>query len=172
MQWCHQHVEDENEGYPLETPASSTSSESSLGSGALDASHNPPLRFLSYFRRPERPSMLLFDAECCRHPRDSVWMRAQGKCPPKSALMLLAAALPHDPDSPGRGNGAKKEGDFCRKGCSHSPCLSLSGLAGVSASSAALLPAGLMSRGGGGSGEPAARTTFPPASRPPRNSLR
>lgn len=95
-----------------------------------------------------------------------------GKMPPQVRIDVLAAALPHDPDSPGRGNGAKKEGDFCRKGCSHSPCLSLSGLAGVSASSAALLPAGLMSRGGGGSGEPAARTAFPPASRPPRDSLR
>ena len=71
MQWCCQHVEDEEEGCLLEMPASSTSSESSLASGALDASPSPLLRLFSYFRRPERPNMLLFDAECCRHPRDS-----------------------------------------------------------------------------------------------------
>lgn len=72
MQRCCQHVEDEEEGCPLETPAASTSSESRLASGALDASPSPTLRFFFYFRRPDRPSTLLFDAECCRHPRDSV----------------------------------------------------------------------------------------------------
>lgn len=45
------------------------------------------------------------------------------------ALMLLVAALPHQQDSSGR---SKRKEDFCRKGCSPSLCLSLSGLAGVS----------------------------------------
>lgn len=38
VQWCHQCVEDEKEGCPLEKAASSTSAKSSLVSGALDAS--------------------------------------------------------------------------------------------------------------------------------------
>lgn len=71
VQWCHQRVEDEEEGCPSEMPASSTSSESSLACGALDASPSLALRFVSYFRRPGRSNMLLFDAESCRHPRDS-----------------------------------------------------------------------------------------------------
>lgn len=100
-------------------------------------------------------------------------MRAQGNHPPRltSALMLLAAALLHHPDSPGRGNRAEREGNFCREGCSPSPCLSLSGLVGVLASSPAPLPAGLMRSRGGGSGELAVRTAFPPASRLHRDSL-
>jgi len=71
MQPCCQRVEDEEEGCPSEMPASSTSCESSLASRALDASPSPLLRFFSYLRRTERTSTLLFDAERCRHPRDS-----------------------------------------------------------------------------------------------------
>ena len=99
-------------------------------------------------------------------------MRAPGNCPPTLALMLLAATLPHHLDSPGRGSGAKREGYFCRGGCSPSPSLSLSGLAGVSASSPALLPAGLMSSSGGSSRKLAVCAAFPPASRLHGDSLR
>lgn len=70
VHWCCQHVADEEEGCPFETSASSTSSESSLASGALDASPSPSLTFLSYFRRTERPSTT------------------------RSALMLNAAGIP------------------------------------------------------------------------------
>lgn len=79
-------------------------------------------------------------------------------------LVLLVTSLSHHPDSPRRGNGDKREGDFCIGGCSPSPCLSLSGFVGVSASSPAPLPAGLMSSRGGGSGELADCTAFPSAS--------
>lgn len=62
---------------------------------------------------------------------------------------------------------------FAEKAVAPAPAsLSLSGLADISASSPAPLPAGLKSSSGGGSGEPAGRTAFPPASRPHRDSLR
>lgn len=72
VQGCSQRAQDEDEGSPSEMSASSTSSESSLASRALgiSLSPSPPLRFFSYVKRPERPSTLLFDAECCRHPRE------------------------------------------------------------------------------------------------------
>lgn len=70
MQWCCQRAKDEDEGCPLEMSASSTSPESSLAFRALDTSPSPPLRFFSYIKRPERPSILLFDVECCRYSKD------------------------------------------------------------------------------------------------------
>lgn len=114
--------------------------------------------------------MLLFDAERCRHPRHSACGRGLRETNPVLALMLLVATLPCHPDSLGRGNRAKREGNFCREGCS--PSLSLSGLAGTSAPSLAPLPAGLMSSRGGGSEELAVCVAFPPASHPHRDSLR
>lgn len=118
VHWCCQHVADEEEGCSLETSASSTSSKSSLASGALDASPSPSLTFLFYFRRTERPSTTHSSSmlNAAGSQRQRLWMRAQRNCPPTmSALMPLAAALPYHPDSPGRGNGAKTERDFCRE---------------------------------------------------------
>lgn len=85
------------------------------------------------------------------------------------ARMLLVAALPHQQDSSGRGSGAKRKEDFCRKCCSPRLCLSLSGLA---ASSLASVTCGAYEQQWGRLRGAGCLRRFPPASRLHQDSLR